>query len=76
MDGLTDCVPFDEAPKETDSTMDYSSMDLDDEWAKAFADPADTDDKQKQSRLCTVMDWENNAEATFHSIKEARAYGK
>ncbi len=63
MDGLTDCVPFDDPPEERPG-LEYDTSGFAEFWGEE-SPPI----KQKPSRLSLIRDWAEDEEYTFRSIK-------
>lgn len=68
MDGLTDCVPFDEPVEKEEPEMEYAFEAFGDFWG-AEMEPKE---EKKPSRECIIKDWATNTEHTFHVMKESR----
>ncbi len=72
MDGLTDCVPFDEPPEKKEQEMEYVFEAFSDFWGAA----AEVKGDKAPARECRIKDWKTNTEHTFHSMKEKKTYAQ
>lgn len=68
MDGLTDCVPFDEPSEKKEPEMEYALEAFGDFWGAEV----ETAEEKASSRECVIKDWKTNTEHSFHSMKEGR----
>ena len=65
MDGLTDCIPFDDPPDERPG-LEYDTSGFADFWGDALLGEV-----KAQTRQSIIRDWAEDLEYTFHSIKGA-----
>ena len=70
MDGLTDCIPFDEPPDKKEPEMEYAFEAFGDFWGTE----AESTEEKPHARECVIKDWKTNTKHTFHAMKEGKAY--
>ena len=70
MDGLTDCIPFDDPPEKKEPEMEYAFEAFGDFWGTE----AEATEEKPPARECLIKDWKTNTKHTFHAMKEGKAY--